>query len=101
MCPDLVIRSTFIVGFPGENRKKEDFKRVCSIFCVKLSWNRVGCFTYSPWSRGAKANELAETQCQKKWKQERYERFMAVAQEISAAPRSYVLDVGQEMLVLH
>lgn len=78
ICPELVIRSTFIVGFPGET--EEDFQ-------ILLEWlkeaqlDRVGCFKYSP-VKGAKANELAEA-IPEEVKQERYDRFMAVQQEIS------------------
>ncbi|MCL4410401.1 MAG: 30S ribosomal protein S12 methylthiotransferase RimO [Firmicutes bacterium] len=93
MCPDLVIRSTFIVGFPGET--EEDFNELLD-FLREAQLDRVGCFTYSP-VEGAKANELPDP-VPEEVKQERYERFMAVAQEISAAKLR--ARVGQEMLVL-
>lgn len=93
ICPDLVIRSTFIVGFPGET--EEEFNELLD-FLRAAQLDRVGCFTYSP-VEGAKANELpnpvpADIQ------QQRYERFMQVQQEISAAKLK--ARVGQEMLVL-
>ncbi|TBM43613.1 TRAM domain-containing protein, partial [Vibrio cholerae] len=75
-----VIRSTFIVGFPGET--EEDFQ-------ILLDWlkeaqlDRVGCFKYSP-VEGAAANEI-EDQIPEDVKQDRFERFMLVQQEISAA----------------
>lgn len=75
-----MIRSTFIVGFPGET--EEDFQ-------ILLDWlkeaqlDRVGCFKYSP-VEGAAANEIEE-QIPEEVKQDRFERFMLVQQEISAA----------------
>ena len=80
LCPDLTLRSTFIVGFPGETEAQ---------FNELLQWlreaqlDRVGCFKYSP-VEGAAANELgghvpAEIQA------ERHDRFMECAAEISAA----------------
>ncbi|RUO34228.1 30S ribosomal protein S12 methylthiotransferase RimO [Aliidiomarina sanyensis] len=93
ICPDLVIRSTFIVGFPGET--EEDFAELLD-FLREAQLDRVGCFTYSP-VEGAKANELPDP-VPEAVKQERYERFMAVQQEISAAKLR--ARIGQEMLVL-
>ncbi|WP_194756718.1 30S ribosomal protein S12 methylthiotransferase RimO [Aliidiomarina indica] len=93
MCPDLVIRSTFIVGFPGET--EEDFAELLEFLRV-AQLDRVGCFTYSP-VEGAKANELPDP-VPEAVKQSRYERFMQVQQEISAAKLQ--ARVGQEMLVL-
>jgi len=78
VCPDLVLRSTFIVGFPGET--EEDFQ-------VLLDWlrearlNRVGCFKYEPVS-GARANKLPGAVTDDV-KQERYHRLMSLQQEIS------------------
>lgn len=93
ICPDLVIRSTFIVGFPGET--EEDFAELLD-FLREAQLDRVGCFKYSPVA-GAKANELPDPVTEA-IKQERYERFMAVQQEISAAKLR--ARIGQEMLVL-
>lgn len=93
ICPELVIRSTFIVGFPGET--EEDFQ-------ILLDWlkeaqlDRVGCFKYSP-VKGAKANELAEA-IPEEIKQERYDRFMAVQQKIST--ERLKLRIGTTMKVL-
>jgi len=93
ICPELVIRSTFIVGFPGET--EEDFE-------ILLDWlkearlDRVGCFKYSPVD-GAAANEL-DHQVPEELKQERWERFMAVQQKISA--EKLQSRVGYEMQVL-
>ncbi|MFC3626033.1 30S ribosomal protein S12 methylthiotransferase RimO [Vogesella amnigena] len=80
ICPQLVIRSTFIVGFPGET--EEDFEELLS-FIREAQLDRVGCFTYSP-VEGAAANELAEP-VPEEVKEDRKERFMAVQAEISAA----------------
>ncbi|MCB2096101.1 MAG: 30S ribosomal protein S12 methylthiotransferase RimO [Parvularculaceae bacterium] len=78
IAPDLVLRSTFIVGFPGETDEDFDFL---------LDWlrearlNRVGCFRFEP-VRGAAANELPGA-VPDEVKEERFHRFMAVQQEIS------------------
>ena len=56
ICPELTIRSTFIVGFPGET--EEDFQQLLD-FLDEAQLDRVGCFTYSP-VEGAPANELAD-----------------------------------------
>lgn len=79
-CPDLVIRSTFVVGFPGET--EEDFQILLD-WLVEAQLDRVGCFTYSP-VEGATANDLPD-HVPEEIKQERYERFMQVQQQISAA----------------
>ncbi len=101
VCPDLAIRSTFIVGFPGET--DEDFE------CL-LEWmreariERAGCFKYEPVD-GARANDLPG-HVPEEVKEERWHRFMQVQAEISAdilqhkiGRRVYVLvdevDVGQ------
>ena len=92
-CPDLVLRSTFVLGFPGET--EEDFQ-------ILLEWlkeaqlDRVGCFTYSP-VEGATANDLPD-HVPEDIKQDRYERFMQVQQEISAAKLQK--RIGQTMTVL-
>jgi ribosomal protein S12 methylthiotransferase len=79
ICPDLVIRSTFIVGFPGET--EEDFRMLLD-FLTEARLDRVGCFTYSP-VEGAAANDLPDP-VSEAVKQERYERFMLHQQAISA-----------------
>lgn len=79
ICPDLTIRSTFIVGFPGET--EAEFEELLQ-FLRDAQLDRVGCFTYSDVD-GAKANDLPDP-VPEAVKQERYERFMQVQQEISA-----------------
>jgi ribosomal protein S12 methylthiotransferase len=78
-CPELVIRSTFIVGFPGET--KADFEELLE-FLEIAQLDRVGCFAYSP-VEGAAANRLPDP-VDEEVKQERYHRFMLKQQEISA-----------------
>ena len=80
ICPDITLRSTFIVGFPGET--EADFELLLD-FLREARLDRVGCFQYSP-VRGAKANDLPD-QVPEAVKQERWERFMALQQQISAA----------------
>jgi len=79
LCPELTLRSTFIVGFPGET--EEDFQLLLD-FLQQAQLDRVGCFQYSP-VEGARANTLAD-QVPDALKQERWERFMAVQQQVSA-----------------
>ncbi|WP_336193637.1 30S ribosomal protein S12 methylthiotransferase RimO [Providencia stuartii] len=78
ICPELTLRSTFIVGFPGET--EEDFQMLLD-FLQEARLDRVGCFKYSP-VEGAKANELAD-QVPEEIKEERYHRFMQLQQQIS------------------
>lgn len=78
ICPDLTIRSTFIVGFPGET--EEDFQILLD-FLREAQLDRVGCFKYSP-VEGARANALAD-HVPEDVAQDRWERFMALQQEIS------------------
>jgi ribosomal protein S12 methylthiotransferase len=80
ICPDLTIRSTFIVGFPGET--EDDFQQLLD-FIETAQLDRVGAFAYSP-VEGAAANELGE-HVPEELKQERLEKFMAVQAKISAA----------------
>jgi ribosomal protein S12 methylthiotransferase len=80
ICPDLTIRSTFIVGFPGET--EEEFQELLN-WLEEAQLDRVGCFKYSP-VEGAKANDLPD-QIAEEVKEERYHRFMATQQRISAA----------------
>ncbi len=79
ICPDIVIRSTFVVGFPGET--EEDFQCLLD-WLVEARLDRVGAFTYSE-VEGAVANDLPNP-VPEVVKQERYERFMALQQQISA-----------------
>jgi ribosomal protein S12 methylthiotransferase len=78
ICPDITLRSTFIVGFPGETAR--DFDTLLE-FLREARLDRVGCFQYSP-VKGAKANELPD-HIPEEVKQERWERFMEVQQQIS------------------
>ncbi len=93
ICPDITLRSTFIVGFPGETEAE---------FQTLLDWldeaqlDRVGCFQYSP-VEGARANELAGA-VPTELMQERWERFMEKAADISEARLQ--ARVGQKMQVL-
>jgi ribosomal protein S12 methylthiotransferase len=91
--PDLTIRSTFIVGFPGET--EEEFQDLLD-FIQEAQLDRVGCFQYSP-VEGAKANEIAEPVADD-IKQERYDRFMQLQQKISADKMQ--AKVGKKMKVL-
>ncbi len=79
ICPELTIRSTFIVGFPGET--EEDFEMLLD-FIREAELDRIGAFEYSPVD-GAQANDLAE-QVPDAIKADRKERFMEVQSEISA-----------------
>ncbi len=94
ICPHLTIRSTFIVGFPGET--EEDFQ-VLLDWLVDAQLDRVGCFTYSPVD-GAKANELADP-VPEEIKQERLARFMALQSKISAERRQAHIGSYQRVLV--
>ena len=78
ICPDLTLRSTFIVGFPGET--EEDFQMLLD-FLKEAQLDRVGCFKFSP-VEGAPATEMAD-QVPEDVKEERFHRFMQLQQEIS------------------
>ncbi|WFE68482.1 30S ribosomal protein S12 methylthiotransferase RimO [Thiomicrospira sp. R3] len=91
--PDLTLRSTFIVGFPGET--EEEFQRLLD-FLEEAQLDRVGCFQYSPVT-GAPANEIAE-QIPDDIKQDRYDRFMQTQQAISA--KKMQAKIGKRMTVL-
>lgn len=80
ICPELTIRSTFIVGFPGET--EEDFQYLLN-WLTEAQLDRVGCFQYSD-VEGAPANNLPD-QVPEDVKQDRWERFMLHQQAISAA----------------
>jgi ribosomal protein S12 methylthiotransferase len=79
ICPELTIRSTFIVGFPGET--EDEFQELLT-FLDEAQLDRVGAFAYSP-VQGAKANELPDP-VDEDVKQERLERFMQKQATISA-----------------
>ena len=93
ICPDIVIRSTFVVGFPGET--EEDFQCLLD-WLVEARLDRVGAFTYSE-VEGAVANDLPN-HVPEDVKQERYERLMALQQDISA--HKLQEKVGKTLMVL-
>jgi len=93
LCPELVLRSTFIVGFPGET--EADFEQLLD-FIDTAQLDRVGCFAYSP-VHGAAANELPDP-VPEDVKEERRERFMIRQAEISRA--KLAARVGQRLTVL-
>ena len=93
ICPDITIRSTFVVGFPGETER--EFEELLE-FLEEAQLDRVGCFAYSP-VEGAVANALPDPVPEAE-KQERQARFMAVQEKISAARLKRT--IGQTMTVL-
>jgi len=93
ICPDITLRSTFIVGFPGET--DDDFEELLD-FMEEAQLDRVGCFKYSAVD-GAPANALPDP-VPEELKQERWERFMALQQEISAERLQQ--KIGRELDVL-
>lgn len=93
MCPDLTLRSTFIVGFPGET--EDDFDQLLE-FVQEANLDRVGAFAYSP-VEGATANDLPN-QIPEEIKQDRLQRFMEIQAEISR--NKLAGQVGREMIVL-
>lgn len=93
ICPELTLRSTFIVGFPGET--EEDFTLLLD-FLREAQIDRAGCFKYSP-VEGAAANELPE-QVPEEIKEDRWNRFMQLQQEISA--QRLQSKIGHEIMVI-
>jgi len=93
ICPELVIRSTFIVGFPGET--EEEFQELLE-FLEEAQLDRVGCFKYSP-VEGATANDLPD-HVSEEIMEERLQRFMAVQARISS--EKLQARIGQEYLIL-
>ncbi|MEO7066432.1 MAG: 30S ribosomal protein S12 methylthiotransferase RimO [Rhodanobacter sp.] len=91
--PDLTIRSTFIVGFPGET--DAEFQELLA-FLREAQLDRVGAFAYSPVG-GAKANDLPDP-VSEELKEDRLEQFMAVQAEISAAKLQH--KIGRTIKVL-
>jgi ribosomal protein S12 methylthiotransferase len=94
ICPELTIRSTFIVGFPGET--EEDFQMLLD-WLDEAQLDRVGCFEYSP-VEGATANELPD-HVPDEIKKDRYNRFMAKQQAISAARLQRKIGTQIEVLI--
>ena len=93
ICPDIAVRSTFIVGFPGET--ESEFEALLG-FLGEAQLDRVGCFAYSP-VEGAAANALPDP-VPEEVKEERRMRFMKVQQKISAAKLK--AKVGKTLQVL-
>jgi ribosomal protein S12 methylthiotransferase len=93
-CPEIAIRSTFIVGFPGET--EDDFSMLLD-FMEEAQLDRVGCFAYSAVD-GATANAL-DNQVPEEIKKERLSRFMEVQERISAAKVSAKIGSLQTVLV--
>jgi ribosomal protein S12 methylthiotransferase len=94
ICPELTIRSTFIVGFPGET--DEDFETLLD-FLRQAQLDRVGCFTYSPVA-GARANEL-DGAVPEEVKEERWHAFMQVQADISRDRLRRKVGCTQQVLV--
>lgn len=93
VCPELVVRSTFIVGFPGETER--EFEQLLA-FLDAAELDRVGCFQYSPVA-GAAANELPDA-VPEEIKRQRWERFMERQVEVSR--RRLSRQVGRTLEVL-
>jgi ribosomal protein S12 methylthiotransferase len=93
-CPDLVVRSTFIAGFPGET--DEEFEHLLS-FVREAELDRVGCFAYSP-VNGAAANQLTGA-LPESVREERRAAFMAVAEEVSSQRLQKRLGARMQVLV--
>lgn len=94
ICPDITLRSTFIVGFPGETDK--EFETLLN-FIEEAQLDRVGCFQYSP-VKGARANDLPD-HVPEAVKQERWEQFMALQQKISSAKLQNKIGSTVEILI--
>jgi ribosomal protein S12 methylthiotransferase len=93
-CPQIVVRSTFIAGFPGET--EAEFEDLLA-FMREAKIDRAGCFAYSP-VEGAAANEIAGMLPQEV-REERRARFMAVAEEVSAAKLRERVGATMQVLV--
>jgi ribosomal protein S12 methylthiotransferase len=93
ICPQIVVRSTFIAGFPGETESEFD---TLLDFVREAQIDRAGCFAYSP-VQGAVANQLPG-QLPAALREQRRARFMAVAEEVSTS--KLALRVGATMQVL-
>ena len=93
-CPELVIRSTFIAGFPGET--EEEFAHLLD-FVREAQIDRAGCFAYSP-VEGATANSIAPMLAPE-LREERRARFMEVAEQVSAARLQRRIGMTMQVLV--
>ncbi len=94
ICPELVVRSTFIAGFPGET--EAEFEHLLA-FMREARIDRAGCFAYSP-VEGATANQLPGM-LPAELREERRARFMAVAEEVSAAKLRERVGATMQVLV--
>jgi ribosomal protein S12 methylthiotransferase len=94
LCPEIVVRSTFIAGFPGET--EAEFNYLLD-FLREAQIDRAGCFAYSP-VKGATANELPGA-LPDEVREERRARFMAVAEEVSAARLQRRVGATMQVLV--
>jgi ribosomal protein S12 methylthiotransferase len=94
ICPELTLRSTFIVGFPGETEK--DFEMLLE-WLDEAALDRVGCFRYEPVD-GATSNELA-TPVPKEVTEERWHRFMAHQQAISKKRLKRKVGTQQQVII--
>ena len=94
MCPELVIRSTFIAGFPGET--EAEFEHLL-YFMREAGIDRAGCFAYSP-VQGAAANDLPGM-LPAELREERRARFMQVAEELSTAKLQRRVGATMQVLV--
>ena len=95
-CPEIVIRSTFIAGFPGET--EEEFQHLLD-FLREAEIDRAGCFAYSDVT-GAAANELPGM-LPIELREERRARFMAVAEEVSIAKLQRRVGATMQVLIDH
>ncbi len=93
-CPEIVVRSTFIAGFPGET--EEEFSHLLD-FMREAKIDRAGCFAYSP-VEGAAANDIPGM-LPMEVREERRARFMAVAEEVSAAKLQKRVGATMQVLV--
>jgi len=94
LCPELVVRSTFIAGFPGET--ETEFEHLLQ-FVDEAGIDRAGCFAYSP-VKGAVANELPGA-LPAAVRDERRARFMAVAERVSATRLQRRVGVTMQVLI--
>jgi ribosomal protein S12 methylthiotransferase len=95
MCPDITLRSTFIVGFPGET--EADFELLLQ-WLEEASLDRVGCFKYEP-VRGATANDLGADIVPDEVKEERWHRFMQAQQKISTRRLKRKVGTRQQVII--
>jgi ribosomal protein S12 methylthiotransferase len=93
-CPELVVRSTFIAGFPGET--ESEFEHLLD-FMREAQIDRAGCFAYSP-VEGASANQLPGMLAAEV-REERRARFMAVAEQVSASKLARRVGATMQVLV--